>query len=94
MLLKSIILSGLMAIGASGHIVRSPGLGNWCGAPKPSKAQLAVAQHFAAKEALARPADITERAAINVDTWFHVVATSTSVSDGYISVRHALIPIF
>ncbi|KAH8896425.1 metalloprotease, partial [Thozetella sp. PMI_491] len=57
-----------------------------CGAPSPTEEQVAQAKAFAVQEAAARVAgNVTARATINVNVYFHVLATSTSVSGGYLS---------
>ncbi|KAK3986745.1 hypothetical protein QBC44DRAFT_272393 [Cladorrhinum sp. PSN332] len=57
-----------------------------CGAPEPTEDQLAVAQEFAKDEAYAiANGTFAKRAITYVDTYFHVVASSTAASDGYLS---------
>lgn len=58
-----------------------------CGAPEPSAEHIQISQEFAAQEAAARSAgNFTTRAVTTVDVYFHVVAASTALSDGYVTV--------
>ncbi|KAK4225599.1 hypothetical protein QBC38DRAFT_255847 [Podospora fimiseda] len=57
-----------------------------CGTPDPTAEQLAIAQEFLKEEAYAiANGTLAKRAVTYVDTYFHVVASSTAASDGYIS---------
>lgn len=59
-----------------------------CGAPEPDAEHIKISQQFAAQEAeLLASGNLTTQATINVDLYFHVVATSTDLSGGYIPVR-------
>jgi hypothetical protein len=89
-MIGSALLASLAAAGAAtGHVIRAPGLGNWCGTPRPSPEHLAMSEHLAVKEEAARFQSLgaVRPAAVIVDTYFHIVSTSTSESDGYLSVR-------
>lgn len=78
MQIRSLLLAGVAASGALAERI--------CGAPEPSAEQLAIANSFAVQEAMALAAgNLTERATITVNTYFHVLASSTSVSGGYLS---------
>ncbi|KAL0260986.1 hypothetical protein SLS55_004678 [Diplodia seriata] len=58
-----------------------------CAAPEPSEELLEVSREMGLREAAAREAGISARqsGSITVDTWFHVVAASNSVANGYIT---------
>lgn len=57
-----------------------------CGTPEATEEQLAQARVFAIQEAAAREAgNFSLQATINVNVYFHVLATSSSVSGGYLS---------
>ncbi|KFA62837.1 hypothetical protein S40285_03811 [Stachybotrys chlorohalonatus IBT 40285] len=58
-----------------------------CGAPEPDAATLAFAEEFAIQEAATRrTGNLTAlRMPFSVDTYVHIVARGTSVSDGYLS---------
>lgn len=58
-----------------------------CGAPEPSAEHVAISQEFAKEEAYAiANGTVAKRAVTYVDAYFHVVASSTAASDGYLSV--------
>ncbi len=77
--IKAVLLAGLTASAAVAQ--RS------CGAPSPTEEQIGVAKYFAEEEESARLAgNLTRRAPINVNVYFHILATSTSTSGGYLSV--------
>ena len=87
MFVKSSLVAGLMAVGAMASTIRSPASGNLCGAPKPSAEHLKMSAQLAQIEQAARlSGEVSTQAVISVDTYFHVVATSTSASDGYLTV--------
>lgn len=57
-----------------------------CGAPEPTQEQLQVAEAFSVIEAeQAGNSTLVARQALTVDVYFHVVAASTSLSDGYVT---------
>jgi hypothetical protein len=57
-----------------------------CGAPEPSADHVAISQEFAKEEAYAiANGTVAKRAITYVDAYFHVVASSTAASDGYLS---------
>lgn len=91
---KSLLLAALAVATVSAgpqHVKRAKPFG--CSAPRPTDEQLAVAEAFGAEEeAAAASGNVTTRATINVDVYFHVVAASTSVADGYATVRLLLHP--
>ncbi|ORY56354.1 uncharacterized protein BCR38DRAFT_355844 [Pseudomassariella vexata] len=75
---KSLLLGALAATSALAYRA--------CGAPDPTEDQMEVAHSFSIQEEAARIAgNVTKRADINVKVYFHVLASSTSVSGGYIS---------
>ena len=81
MQIKSVLLAGLAVSGAAAQRA--------CGAPSPTPEQIEVAKHFAAEEEAARIAGngtSAQRASINVNVYFHVLASSNSASGGYLSV--------
>lgn len=80
MQIKSVLVAGLAASGAAAQRA--------CGAPSPTPEQIEVAKHFAAEEEAARVAgnSTSARASINVNVYFHVLASSNSASGGYLSV--------
>jgi len=58
-----------------------------CGAPEPSAEHVAISQAFAKDEAMAiANGTVTKRAVTTIDVYFHVVASSTAASGGYLSV--------
>lgn len=59
-----------------------------CGAPEPDPEHIEISKQFAVQEAAALAAgNFSAMATITVDTYFHVVASSTSLSGGYLTVR-------
>jgi len=65
-----------------------------CGAPEPDAEHIKISQQFAAQEAaLLASGNLTVKATTTVDVYFHVVAKSTSLSGGYVTVRTALLPL-
>ena len=74
-----------------------PSRGFGCGAPEPDVEHIQASHQFAAQEAAfaaeaAANRSMMIQAITNVDTYFHVVATSTSVSGGYLTVWIPLCP--
>jgi hypothetical protein len=66
---------------------RPSGRGFQCGAPEPHAEHIKISEKFAAQEAAAAAAGkFAIEAVTTVDTYFHVVASSTSLSDGYLTV--------
>jgi len=59
-----------------------------CGTHEPTEEELFNTQQIAAQEAIAGPA-VAARQTTNVDVYFHVVASSTDLSGGYLTVRSA-----
>ena len=81
MQIKTALIAGLAASSAAAQ--RS------CGAPSPTPEQIEVSKLFAAQEEAARSAGNStsaQRASINVNVYFHVLASSNSASGGYLSV--------
>jgi hypothetical protein len=79
-LVAAAIATPAVLAGTTGRAGR-PSLKFGCGAPDPTAEQLSVAASFAAQEAR-RPHRSTS---INVDVYFHVVAESTALEDGYLT---------
>ncbi|KAK4121223.1 metalloprotease [Parathielavia appendiculata] len=62
------------------------GRGFGCGAPEPDAEHIKISQKFAEKEAaFAASGNFSIQAVTTVDTYFHVVASSTSLSGGYLT---------
>jgi len=74
----------LAAIAASQAIAQRA-----CGAPEPTEEEIAIAKSFYQVEKEARLAGnaVSAAATISVNVYFHVLATSTSASGGYLTVR-------
>lgn len=65
-----------------------------CGAPEPHDEHIKISQKFAAEEAaFAASGNISIQAVTTVETYFHVVAASKSVSGGYITVCYLRKPL-
>lgn len=81
MLFKAALLTALAACHAAAQRA--------CGAPEPTEEEIAIAKSFYQIEKEARLAGNATSAAatIEVNTYFHVLATSTSASGGYLTVR-------
>ncbi|KAK3681370.1 hypothetical protein B0T22DRAFT_388120 [Podospora appendiculata] len=57
-----------------------------CGTAAPSKEHMAISKAFAEKEAaFAASGNFTTQATITIDVYFHVVAASTALTDGYVT---------
>jgi hypothetical protein len=58
-----------------------------CGTPEPDQEHVKISQKFAAQEKeFIASGNFSIAATINVDVYFHVVASSTAVKDGYVTV--------
>lgn len=81
MLFKAVFLTALAAAHAAAQRA--------CGTPEPTEEEIAIAKSFYQIEKEARLAGNATSAAatIEVNTYFHVLATSTSASGGYLTVR-------
>lgn len=81
MFFKSVFLAAL----AASHAVAQRA----CGAPEPTEEEIAIAKSFYQIEKEARLAGNATSAAatITVNTYFHVLAASSSASGGYLTVR-------
>lgn len=78
MFVKAVVSTGLLASAVMGRGLQKRDVRS-CGAPEPREDQLAFAAQLAVSEASARKAgDSGLRAAINVETYFHVVSGSES----------------
>lgn len=86
MLFKSLAVTAAAALAgsASAHLI-ARNTTRSCGTPDPTKAQVEVSQQMLRQERT-RVAS-RQLAAIEVDTYFHVVAASESEADGYATVR-------
>jgi hypothetical protein len=85
---KSILLPALFAAIASAAATPKPPKPFACGTPEPTQEHIKISQKFAAQEKEAAAAgNFSIAATINVDVYFHVVASSTALSDGYVTVR-------
>ncbi|KAM7194193.1 zincin [Rhypophila sp. PSN 637] len=79
---RSLTLAGLIPSALAAGIPGRFG----CGTDEPSRQHLQITQALAAQElSEARSGNLTARATINVDVYFHVLASSTSVADGYVT---------
>lgn len=87
MLFKSIFLTAI----AASHAVAQRS----CGTPQPTEEEIALAKTFYQIEREARLAGNAKSAAatIEVNVYFHVLATSTSASGGYLTVRASSWPV-
>src|SRR5262245_55198767 len=83
MFFKSAVGAGLMAM-ASVAQAHKPFA---CGTPQPSREHMEMSKQLGIMEEASRAAGNWSMRAIVVDTYFHVVASSTKASDGYLSVR-------
>ena len=64
-----------------------------CGTHEPSPEHVKISQKFAQQEAeFAASGNFSILATINVDVYFHVVASSTSLSGGYVTVSYRTFP--
>lgn len=64
-----------------------------CGTHEPTEEELLNTQQIAAQEALEGPA-VSARQVTNVDVYFHVVASSDSLSGGYLTVSFSLLILY
>jgi hypothetical protein len=70
------------------------GRGFGCGAPEPDAEHIKISQKFAQQEAaFAASGNFSIQAVTTVDTYFHVVASSTSLSGGYLTVSQPHFPL-
>ena len=89
MLFKSLASAAIMATSAVAAAVAPRSFS--CGTDQPSREHLQISKALAAKEAeLAASGNFTVMAAINVNVYVHVVAASTSLADGYVTVSHSV----
>ncbi|CAG8950874.1 hypothetical protein HYFRA_00003091 [Hymenoscyphus fraxineus] len=77
---KSLLLSALAATGALSEVVHRE-----CGTSEPTEEQFNVSLKMAEKEEMARAAGNVTADAISVRVYFHVLASSRSVSGGYLT---------
>jgi len=92
MLFNAIAQFGLLAATASAHVTR--GTSRSCGTKSPSQKHIQMTQKLAVMEeemAIAKKhggggGGSHIEAGFVIDTYFHVVSTSTKESDGYLSV--------
>ncbi|KAL7625833.1 hypothetical protein AAE478_005056 [Parahypoxylon ruwenzoriense] len=89
MFFKSAAVATLLASLASAHYVSPRESGNYtrlCGTPEPTEQQIAASQAMLAKEQeLQAQGEFRALRAFSVNTYFHVVAASTSLADGYLT---------
>ncbi|KAI0376522.1 Metalloprotease [Hypomontagnella monticulosa] len=89
MFLKSAITAALLASSAAAHFVFPRADGNTtrlCGTPEPTEQQIAASQALLTKEREMRAkGEFRALRAFSVNTYFHVVAASRSVADGYLT---------
>jgi hypothetical protein len=93
MLFKNIILGAIAASGVSGHIVKKDETISFgCGTAEPDAEHIGMSKVLAAQEAKAGNLTARQTATVNVGVYFHVVAASTSVANGYLTVssNHSL----
>lgn len=87
MQIKSFLLAAAAAPAALGAAVNTIKPFN-CGTDAPSRQHIQMTKELAEKEAaVAAEGIMTAQATINVNVYFHVVAASTALSDGYVTVR-------
>lgn len=86
MQIKSLLFAALAVSGAAAQRA--------CGAPEPTQEQIATAKAFLALEQEARLAGNFSAAAasIEVNVYFHVVASSKTTAGGYLSVSKLWLP--
>ena len=96
MLAKTLLLAALAAsVQAATLPARGAGKKLRCGNPSATAEQITTAKTIADEEvALAANGTIDARSNTDVDVYFHVVAASASLSDGYLTVRHRLKPLW
>ncbi|KAI4862365.1 Metalloprotease [Hypoxylon rubiginosum] len=92
MLFKSIAAAALLASSAAAHSYMFPREdGNTtriCGTPEPTVAQMAASEAMLAREReLRAKGEFRALASFSVNTYFHVVASSTSASAGYLTQK-------
>ncbi|KAF3056455.1 hypothetical protein GL218_06435 [Daldinia childiae] len=91
MLFKSVTAAALLAYTAAAHRVFPRADGNstrLCGTPEPTEAQIAASQIMLAKEREMRAkGEFRALRSFSVNAYFHVVAASTSVDDGYLTQK-------
>ncbi|KAI1340795.1 hypothetical protein F5Y15DRAFT_32756 [Xylariaceae sp. FL0016] len=89
MFFKSLAAAALLASTTTAHVLVPRASGNLtrsCSTPDPTEKQLEVAQNMLAQERGRRETGaIRAQATINIDAYFHVVASSKSLSDGYLT---------
>jgi len=69
----------------AGSVFAAKDLEFGCGTDQPSREHLQITQALAAEEAaFAASGNVTARATVNVDVYFHVIASSSSLSGGYV----------
>lgn len=81
---KTLIASALLATSVAAWEFNTTRL---CGTPEPTEQQMAESRAMLEKERIAlAKGEGRALASFTVNTYFHVVARSTSVSDGYLTV--------
>ena len=86
MIFKSLALTAVLAAFVSAHLTPRRAIRS-CGTPHPSEAQVETSRQMLEHER-ARVAEgvLRSERTIEVDTYFHVIAASESVEDGYATV--------
>ncbi|CRK32971.1 hypothetical protein BN1708_016210, partial [Verticillium longisporum] len=86
MLFKSLFVAAATAVGVSGHVAREAPRNFGCGTHEPSAEHVGMSKVLAAQEArVLESGNLTARATINVNVYFHVVAASQTVANGYLT---------
>ncbi|KAG7119674.1 Extracellular metalloprotease like protein [Verticillium longisporum] len=86
MLFKSLFVAAATAVGVSGHVAREAPRTFGCGTHEPSAEHVGMSKVLAAQEArVLESGNLTARATINVNVYFHVVAASQTVANGYLT---------
>lgn len=91
MFFKSIATAALLASSAAAHYILPRESGNYttrlCGTPEPTAKQIAASEAFLAQDReLQLKGEGRALKAFSVNLYFHVVAASRTVADGYLTV--------
>lgn len=93
----SLATAALLAPAALGAViepaVRPRNRGFGCGTHEPTPEELAATQEIAAME-VAQGGALEARQTVNVEVYFHILASGTSVADGYLTVHAPSSPLF
>ncbi|KAG7141795.1 Extracellular metalloprotease like protein [Verticillium longisporum] len=81
-----LFVAAATAVGVSGHVAREAPRTFGCGTHEPSAEHVGMSKVLAAQEArVLESGNLTARATINVNVYFHVVAASQTVANGYLT---------